>query len=58
MLVGPVREMRRPMSKMCHHLAGSCRLIVTPSGQSGRDEGRTVLTFSASKRASGFEQAV
>jgi hypothetical protein len=57
-LVGPVREMRRSMSKMCHHLAGSCRLIVTPSGQSGRDEGRTVLTFSASKQASGFEQAV
>ena len=57
-LVGPVREMRRPMSKMCHYLAGSCRLIVTPSGQSGRDEGRTVLTFSASKQASGFEQAV
>ena len=58
MLVGPVREMRRPMSKMCHYLAGSCRLIVTPSGQSGRDEGRTVLTFSASKQASCFEQPV
>jgi hypothetical protein len=33
MLVGPVRELRRPMSKMCHQLAGSCRLIVTHSGQ-------------------------
>jgi hypothetical protein len=58
MLVGPMREMRRPMSKMCHHLAGSCRLIVTPSGQNGSDGGRTVHTFSASKQALGFEQAV
>jgi hypothetical protein len=58
MLVGPVREMRRPMSKMCHQLAGGRRQIVTRSGQNSWTVDETVYVISASKLASGFEQAV
>jgi len=53
-----VREMRRPMSKMCHQLAGGRRQIVTRSGQNSWTVDETVYVISASKVASGFEQAV
>jgi hypothetical protein len=46
------------MSKMCHQLAGGRRQIVTRNGQNRWLVDETVHTISASKQASGFEQAV